>query len=135
MLSDLRYGLRQLKKSPGFALTAVLTLAVGIGGVTAVFSIVDAVLFRPLPYWQAGRLVRMHEGVAHQFEAADLPAPDVIRFARDNRTFSDVAGFIGAQYEVSGAGQPFAARAETGNSVVDADAGRAALAGTGVHAG
>jgi hypothetical protein len=73
---------------------------------------VDAVLLRPLPYAGVDRLVRLHEGIAHQFETADLPAPDVIRFARENRTFADVAGFISEQYEVSGAGQPFAARAE-----------------------
>ncbi len=112
MMADLRYGIRQLRKAPGFALTAVLTLAVGIGGVTAVFSIVDAVLLRPLPYAQADRLVRLHEGIEHQFESANLPAPDVIRFARENRAFSAVAGFIASRYEVSGAGLPFAAQAE-----------------------
>lgn len=116
MVANLKYALRQLRKAPGFTLTAVLTLAVGIGGVTAVFSIVDAVLLRPLPYQDADRLVRLHEGVEHQFESADLPAPDVIRFARDNRAFSGVAGFVAARYEVSGAGQPFAARAERVNA-------------------
>ncbi len=111
-LSDLRYAWRRLRKAPGFTVTAVLTLALGIGGVTAVFSVVDAVLLRPLPFADPGRLVRMHEGIEHQFETADLPAPDVIRFARDNRSFSSVAGFIGTQYELSGAGEPFAARVE-----------------------
>ena len=112
MVSDFRYSVRQLRKSPGFAVTAVLTLALGIGGVTAVFSVVESVLLRPLPFAQPDRLVRLHEGIAHQFETSDLPAPDVIRFARDNRVLSAVGGYISEQYEVSGAGQPFAARAE-----------------------
>jgi predicted permease len=109
---DVRFAFRQLRKSPGFTLTAVLTLAIGIGGVAAVFSIVEAVLLRPLPFNEPDRLVRLHEGVEHQFEQADLPAPDVIRFARDNRTFSQVAGFVATAFEVSGAGKPFQAKAE-----------------------
>jgi len=109
---DLRYAARQLRRSPGFALTAILTLAVGIGGITAVCSAVEAVLLHPLAFKQPERLVRLHEGVEHHFEPADLPAPDVIRFARDNRSFVQVAGFVGAQFEVSGAGKPFQARAE-----------------------
>jgi putative ABC transport system permease protein len=109
---DVRFALRRLRKSPGFSLTAVLTLAIGIGGVAAVYSVVEAVLLRPLPFNEAERLVRLHEGVEHQFEQADLPAPDVIRFARDNRTFLSVAGFVATEFEVSGAGKPFQARAE-----------------------
>jgi predicted permease len=109
---DLRLSLRQLRSAPGFTVTAILTLAIGIGGATAAYSVVEAVLLRPLPFDQPERLVRLHEGVEHQFEQGDLPAPDVIRFARDNRAFLQVAGFVGAEFELSGAGKPFQARGE-----------------------
>ena len=64
MLSDLRYGLRQLAKAPGFTATAVLTLAVGIGATTAIFTLVYDVLLRPLPFDHPEQLVRMQEQVA-----------------------------------------------------------------------
>jgi hypothetical protein len=109
---DLRFALRQLRKSPSFTLTAVLTLTVGIGGVAAVYSVVEAVLLRPLPFDRPDRLVRLHEGVEHQFDPANVPAPDVIRFARDNQAFTQVAGFLQTEFEISGAGKPFQAKAE-----------------------
>src|SRR5688572_5075043 len=58
---DLRYGLRQVRRSPGFSAVVIATLAVGIGGTTAVFSVTHAVLLAPLPYAQPGQLVRIYQ--------------------------------------------------------------------------
>ena len=113
MLGDLKFAWRQLRKSPGFSLTAVLTLALGIGGVTAVFSVVEAVLLRPLPYKDSASLFLLRERVEHLMDGdANLSAPDVLTFARENKAFTGVGGFIGSSFEASGAGAPFRARAE-----------------------
>lgn len=71
MLQDLRYALRQLRKRPGFTVTAILTLTLGIGASTAVFSLVDSILLRPLPYQRSGRLVAIWEEV--KYFGADKP--------------------------------------------------------------
>jgi putative ABC transport system permease protein len=112
LLHNLRYALRQLRKAPGFALTAVLTLAVGIGGVTAVFSVVEAVMLRPLPFKDPGRLVSLHESFEHDPHELRMTAPDVLIFQRESKAFSGVGGFIASAYELTGAGAPFKARAE-----------------------
>ena len=112
LLSDMRYGLRQLRKSPAFTLTAVMTLALGIGGMTAAFSVVEAVLLRPLPFKDSDRLLSLHEQLAHDSHELRVTAPDVLVFQRQSKAFSGMAGFIAAGYEVNGAGAPFRARAE-----------------------
>ncbi|HUI40415.1 MAG TPA: ABC transporter permease [Terriglobia bacterium] len=104
---DLRFGVRALRKNPGFATVAVLTLALGIGANSAIFSLIDAVLLRPLPYADAQRLVLIKEKLALlSAEPVDVPAPDVVDFQRQSRAFSGVAGFQSTHIELSGAGQP-----------------------------
>ncbi len=109
VLQELRLALRRLGKSPGFALTAILTLAVGIGATTAIFSIVEGVLLRPLPFPDPARLATlgdMLEGVKYGAEAPGATAPGVRIYMRDTRAFSSLAGYHSSAYELSGQGYP-----------------------------
>src|SRR5580704_7071493 len=112
MAGDLKYAWRQLRKSPACTLTAVLTLAIGIGGVTAVFSVVEAVLLRPLPFREPARLMSLHESAQQDSHELRMSAPDVLFFQRESKSFSSIGGFIGSAYELTGAGAPFKALAE-----------------------
>ncbi|MGC2511824.1 MAG: ABC transporter permease, partial [Acidobacteriaceae bacterium] len=110
--ADIKFALRQLRKSPGFALTAILTLALGIGGMTAVFSVVESVLLRPLPFHNPSRLVSLHESILHDSHQFNVTAPDILTFQRETKAFSGIGGYIGANYLMTGAGAPFEAQAE-----------------------
>ena len=101
LLQDLRFGLRMLAKAPGFTGLAVLTLALGIGANTAVFSLVDAVLLRPLPFPHAERLmaVRLTPAKADQFGA--FGNADFIAWRDQQKSFSSVAAWAGGQGEFS----------------------------------
>jgi putative ABC transport system permease protein len=112
LLQNLRFTSRQLIKAPGFTLTAVLTLAIGIGGVTAMFSVVQAVILRPLPFKDPARLISLHERFEQDAHELRMSAPDVLTFARESQAFSAVGGYIASAYELTGAGAPFKARAE-----------------------
>ncbi len=106
---DLRYALRHLAKAPGFALTAVLTLAFGIGATTAIFSIVEGVLLRPLPFPEPNRLVTLGdilEGVDYGTDAPGVTAPGVQIYIRDTHAFSSLGGYTPSSYELSGTGDP-----------------------------
>ncbi len=104
---DLRVVLRQLAKSPGFAITAVLMLAFGIGATTAIFSIVEAVLLRPLPFPDPDRLVVLSdkmEGV--KFNEIGVTVPEIKAYTRETHGFSALGAFQGSAYELSGNGEP-----------------------------
>jgi putative ABC transport system permease protein len=102
---DLKYGLRMLGKSPGFAAIAILTLALGIGASTAIFSVVDAVLLRPLPYPNPQRIVTVWEKEAdgHRARLAD---PNFLDFRSQNHTLQGLATFLSAPDSVSGGSEP-----------------------------
>ncbi len=88
-MNDLRFALRQLQKSPGFTFVAVLTLALGIGANTAIFSIIHAVLLRPLPYPAPERIMSLHESSGTQ--EFSLAFPDYLDWRRDNTVFENLA--------------------------------------------
>nr|MBA3442546.1 ABC transporter permease [Pyrinomonadaceae bacterium] len=94
LLQDLRYGIRMLLKSPGFTLTAVLALALGIGANTAIFSVVNAVLLRPLAYPDAERIIWM-EGVnpSKGITESNISAPDFVEWTAQNEVFEQIAIF------------------------------------------
>jgi predicted permease len=110
LLLDLKYAFRQLRKSPGFTATAVLMLAFGIGATTAIFSIVEGVLLRPLPFPDPDRLVVL----ADHLEGADVggngeagvTVPDIRAYGRDTHSFVNLGGYQYAGFELSGNGDP-----------------------------
>src|SRR5215469_13398983 len=106
LIQDVRFGLRMLRKSPGFTAVAVLTLALGIGGITAMFSAFDAVLVRPLPYADAGRLVMIWDDMG-KADATTTPTPaEWIEWRRLNSVFTDPATSQPAEATLSGDGEP-----------------------------
>jgi predicted permease len=105
LLQDIRYGLRILAKSPAFAAIAILTLALGIGANTALFSVVNGVLLNPLPFSQPDRLVAIYER-SPQFEKQSISYPNFLDWLRDNRSFSRMAAFRQDDFDLTGMGTP-----------------------------
>lgn len=110
LLRELKIAIRYLMKSPGFAVTAVLMLALGIGATTAIFSIVEGVLLRPLPFPQPDRLVVLgdilHGAELGGFNGKIVTVQDILNYTRDTHSFTNLGGYQGTGFELSGMGQP-----------------------------
>ncbi|HTQ56891.1 MAG TPA: ABC transporter permease [Bryobacteraceae bacterium] len=112
---DLRYGLRGLRRSPGFALVVILTLALGIGANTALFSVVNAVLLRPLPYPDAGRLVWLGESDP-KADGISVTWVNFEHWRDENHSFEAMAGFETAHFTLTGRGDALLTRAGVATS-------------------
>jgi predicted permease len=107
LLADLRYGLRLLRQAPGFTLIALCALALGIGANTAIFSAVDSVVLRPLPYQDPDRVVMVWEDASFASFPKNTPAPgNYAEWRRQNHVFSDMAAARNRTASVTGGGPP-----------------------------
>ena len=107
-MNDLKFAFRQLLKNPGFTAVAVLTLALGIGANTAIFSAVDAVLIRPLPYADAGRLAMIWDDNSRQTGSRKFfsTPPEWEQWRRHNTVFTDIAASQPGNASLSNDGEP-----------------------------
>jgi predicted permease len=112
VLADVRFAFRRLRKSPGFAVTVLLTLAIGIGANTAVFSVVSCVLLKPLPYPDADQLVSLSlnapgaEGLASFQKGLPLSPSMYFTFSENNRTFQSLGTWSAQKASVTGLARP-----------------------------
>ena len=104
-LCDVRHSLRTLRQHPGYVAVVVLTPGFGIGINTATFSIVNAVLIRPLEFAQPDRLVALHESLP-DFPDGPFSPPDLLDFERDQMAFERVGAYLNIPAELSGSGEP-----------------------------
>ncbi|HEV2305492.1 MAG TPA: ABC transporter permease [Candidatus Acidoferrales bacterium] len=111
LLQDLRYSIRTLAKSPGFTAIAILTLALGIGANTALFSVVNGVLLSPLPYPQPDRLVALYSRTPN-FTESSISYPNFLDWQRQNRTLSNLAAWRSDSFNMTGSGEPERLRGE-----------------------
>jgi putative ABC transport system permease protein len=106
MLNDLRYALRQLIKAPGFTAVAILTLALGIGACTAIFSVVNVVLLRPLNYPEPDRIVAIRETQLPKFPEFSVSPPNYLDWEKQTKSYEYLAAYGGANVNLTGEGEP-----------------------------
>src|SRR6185436_17033779 len=107
LVRDVRYGFRQVRRNPGFSIIAIVTLAFGIGANTAIFSAVDAILIRPLPYVDADRLVMIWDEMSHIGFPKHYSTPaEWHEWRQHNTVFTDIAATQPVQAILSSEGEP-----------------------------
>ena len=105
LIQDIRYGLRMLRKSPGFSLVALLTIALGIGANTSIFSVVYGVLLRPLPYQDSDRLIVLNE-TTPKVGTVSVSYPNFLDWRSSNHSFSRMTAVASVDYNLAGVSQP-----------------------------
>src|SRR5215475_770083 len=108
LLRDVRHAFRMIRMNPGFSATAILSLALGIGANTAIFSLVNAVVIRPLPYPEPERLVWVYGNIRNGGNRASVSPLDFLDFRSQNKTFEQFAASVSIPIPVNltGAGDP-----------------------------
>jgi predicted permease len=108
LLRDVRYAFRQVARNPGFAAITVFTLALGIGSTTAIFSIFNATLLRPLPFEDPGRLALLYTSIPNigYERPGSVTDPDFGEWQKQNQVFDQIAGFRGKTANLTGSGEP-----------------------------
>jgi len=120
IFQDIRYGLRFLRKSPGFTAVALLTLALGIGANTAIFSVVYGVLLRPLPYQDPSRLIVLHE-TTPKVGTVGVSYPNFLDWRAQTRAFSQMAAVVSVELNLAGLGSGSDQPENISGSVVSSD--------------
>ena len=106
-MNDLKFAFRQLVKNPGFTTVAMLTLALGIGANTAIFSFVDTILLKPLPYPHSDELVQLFENnIANGWHKNAVAAPVVAEWRKQSTVFEGIAAWGNGRYSLTGRGKP-----------------------------
>src|ERR1700690_2474600 len=106
-MQDIRYGIRMLAKNPAFTVIAILTLALGIGANTAIFSVVNAELLRPLPFRDPGQLVGVATANARMRTVSGaISYPDFADWRAQNRVFQNMAAYVDSSFALTGIEQP-----------------------------
>ncbi len=105
-MNDLRFAFRQLVKAPGFTAVAILTLALGIGACTAIFSVVNTVLLHPLEYPDPGRLIGIMESHVPEFPEFSVSPPNFLDWEKQAKSYSHLAAYGVAQINLTGEGEP-----------------------------
>ncbi len=106
LVDDLRYAIRQMFKSPGFAAVAIITLALGIGANTAVFSVIDAVILRPLPYDKPERLISAQSAATQDPAVKSVSYPDFFDWRAQNRTLEHLVSYHDNSFTLTGVARP-----------------------------
>ena len=106
LIKDIRYAIRALVRRPGFTVVAVLTLALGIGASTAIFSIVNGVLLRPLPYPEPDRLVTLRESNPTRQPDSQVSPGNFLDWQRQATVFGQLASYRTVSYNLTGDGNP-----------------------------